>query len=92
MLIIPPETLHEYNKKVEAFKLLVGIVPQVRIAGLFVEALSGNRLGDIVFLKNSLTIVSDIKELYGDLHFLINVDGDSIWVRKHLDDFKMDFS
>lgn len=91
MLIISPKTLYGYNEKVEAFKLLFGIEPQVRIAGTLIELLTGNRLGDIVFLKNKATIVLDAKELYGELYFHINVDGELVWVQKHLDDFEIDF-
>lgn len=65
MLITSPETLNDYEEKVEAFKTLFGIEPQVRIAGTLVEILTGNRAGDIVFLKNTLTTVEDVSGRYG---------------------------
>lgn len=87
MLIIPPNTLREYKQKVKAFHTLFGLEPQVLISGLFMESVTG----DIVFLRNSPTRVYGATKVKGVLHFLIYADGASVWVRKHLDDFEMDF-
>lgn len=87
MLIIPPTTLREYNQKVKAFHTLFDIEPQVIITGTLIEFLSQ----DTVFLKNRSALVVDAKEIDEELYFLINENGEAIWVRKYQDDFDMIF-